>query len=88
MIAIHSRHPDTAAFLIASGADVNAQEPNGWAALMFAAMHGDAASVRNLIEAGADVNVKTADGETPLHRAAALGREEVVGLLKAAGARE
>ena len=52
---------------------------------MFAAMKGDAESVKNLLAAGADVNPKTTDNETPLQRAKKLGFTEIVNILKKAG---
>ena len=72
---------------------MSAQEPNGWTALMFAAMHGNTEIAKMLIDAGADVNIKTKDGETPLQRAekidkAGLGKtKDVIKLLKEAGAK-
>ena len=66
---------------------MNEQGPNGWSALMFAAMHGDLKSVEYLIHAKADVNIKTKDGETPLERAELLGHSKVVEALIAAGAK-
>jgi ankyrin repeat protein len=92
---VHNQHPAAVKFLLENGADPDLQEENGWTALMFAAMHGDLASVNHLIEAGCDVNLKTNDGESPLERArkvqqAGLGRdgdyEGVIAALVAAGA--
>ena len=50
---------DLVKFLINKKADVNAKEPSGWSALMFASMLGETESVKMLIAAGADVHSKT-----------------------------
>jgi ankyrin repeat protein len=52
--------------LLASGAEVNAQDTEGSTALMFAALRGDETMVRALLEAGADPNLRDANGETAL----------------------
>ena len=69
------------------GADVDAQEPNGWSALMFTSMLNDLLTIENLILAGANVNIKTNEGETSLKRAEALEYPELIKILKAAGAK-
>ena len=46
------------AFLIGSGADVNAESPNGTTPLMMAAMYGNAATVKLLLESGANVETR------------------------------
>ena len=55
--------------LIAAGADVNAQNPEGETALHMAASHADGAMVKLLLKAGADVNVRDKDGRTALFEA-------------------
>ena len=87
MMAIYSTHPVVAKILINAGADVNIKGKADWTALMFAVMRGDVENVKNLIAAGADVNTHTKDGETPLQRAEALEYNEIITILKNAGAK-
>lgn len=58
-----------------------------WWPLMWAARHGDAASIRALIDAGAKVDRTDEDGWTPLMLAAFYGNLEAVRALLAGGAR-
>lgn len=51
---------------IASGADVNSKDKNGWTALMFGASMGCVDCVKSIIAAGADVNAVNDDGKTAL----------------------
>jgi uncharacterized protein len=67
--------------LLASGADVDAQDGEGSTALMFAAMRGDSKMVEALLAAGANPNLKDANGETALLLGAARGVEIVRALL-------
>jgi ankyrin repeat protein len=90
---VYNKHNELAALLASKGADVNAKEPNGWAPLMFAAMHGNTECIKILLEAGADVNTTTNDGETPLQRAEKIQESglkdmsETIQILKDAGAK-
>jgi ankyrin repeat protein len=91
MNAAYNKKNDLVEYLITQGADVNAKEPSGWTALMFAEMVGEVESVKFLIEAGADLNSKTNKDETALQRVekiqeAKLGDvAEVIKILKKAG---
>jgi ankyrin repeat protein/beta-lactamase regulating signal transducer with metallopeptidase domain len=71
---------------ISSGADVNAKDQRGRAALHRAANTGHVEVVRLLIEHGADVNVGDKLKRTPLEHAAVASRTEVVRLLIQEGA--
>ena len=78
--------------------DVNANDKEGWTALMYAAGSGNVECVKNLIAAGANVHAKNNNGRTALMIAAApyvkknyLGEDEVhdvAAILRVAGARE
>jgi uncharacterized protein len=54
--------------------------------LSAAALYGHATAARVLLELGADIHGKDTEGRTALQLAAMAGREEVVGILIAAGA--
>lgn len=75
--------------LLAKGADVNLRGGNGVTPIMVAASASPPEVVQLLIEAGADVNAKTDEGEiTALSAAVEAGRDDIVQLLKRAGAVE
>ena len=50
--------------LVKSGADVNAQDAEGFTPLHMAAIHGNLEIVKKLVDLGADVNIVTTDGKT------------------------
>jgi ankyrin repeat protein len=80
-------HTEVVRALLAAGADVNAAESGDKVnSLMAAAAHGDLETVRALIEGKADLNAKTSNGNTALMLATAAGHQDVVQLLKSAGA--
>lgn len=64
---------------------MNAVDYYGNTALMKAAEHGEAETVKLLIAAGADVNAKTDDGRTALWFAGVMGRNDIYDILKTAG---
>lgn len=70
--------------LLASGADVNQQDEQGWTPLNWAAGRGDLACVGALLDAGADVFKVGRDQRTPYKIALAAGHAEVVRLLSEA----
>jgi hypothetical protein len=78
--------------LLAKGADVNATYQKGikqgMTPLIIAVMSGNAAIVAALLENGADVNAKAAFGATALRIAAMEKHQDIVRLLKQAGAKE
>jgi ankyrin repeat protein len=92
MNAVYNKKTQVAKYFIDKDADVNAKEPKGWTALMFATMLGTTESVKMLIKAGADVNSKTEDGETALQRAEKIEKSKladmkaIIEILKKAGA--
>lgn len=75
-------------FLVAHGADVNHRSASGQTALISAILAAKIESVRTLIELKADVNAKMKDGDTPLKLAQKGDQDDVVALLKAAGAKK
>lgn len=66
--------------------DVNARQPDGSTALMYAAYDGDAAEVRRLVAAGADVNARNDFGASAMSIAAAAGDAGVIRELLKGGA--
>lgn len=78
---------DAAEVLIASGADLNAQDrPDRWTALHWAADKGRVEVARFLIARGADINARGVLDATPLHAAVIHHRLEMIGFLVASGA--
>lgn len=84
--AAFENRPDIVKYLIAKGANKDALAPNGYTALMLAARggHVDAATV--LLYEDADLGIKAPGGETALSIATEKKNEEMVKLLKRAGA--
>ena len=78
--------------LIEKGADVNDQltgpHATGWTALMFASSNEKPDLVKYLISKEADVNLKAKDGATALSLAQKEKNDDIIKLLKAAGAKE
>ena len=67
---------------------VNAKDECGRTALMRAAHHGSADNVKTLLDMGADVNACDLWDVTALIMATARGHDDIVLLLREAGARE
>ncbi len=89
MVTALSHSPERAAIakeLIASGANVNAQNKSGYTALIMAAGEGKEDVLKILIKAGADVNAQSRGGKNALLLAAYMGRTSIVKLLLKAGA--
>jgi uncharacterized protein len=72
--------------LLKSGADVNAQQPDGATALQWAAYRGDAPLAELLLKAGARPGLANHNGATPLWLAATRGDAAVVKALLRGGA--
>ncbi len=86
LTAARNGRPETAATLIAAGADVRAADEAGRTPLALAAKAGHPQTARRLLELGADVTAGDREGRTPLMWAAWQGHRPVVELLLAAGA--
>jgi len=75
-----------------NGAKVNAELKRksalGWTALHYAVTNGDAELVKYLIKHGANVNKSTGEGSSPLFLAKLGGYDDIVKILKNAGAEE
>ena len=78
-------------FITSDWVNINAaltkQSAIGWTALHYAAINGDGELVKYLIKYGADVNKPTGEGSTPLYLAQLGNHEEIVNILKQAGAK-
>lgn len=68
-----------ATLLLDGGADVNAQNDNGWTPLMLAtlARNGSAAHVALLLDRGADLTIRNSEGKTAEEIAKSIGRPEI-----------
>ncbi|MBT8378653.1 MAG: ankyrin repeat domain-containing protein [Ignavibacteria bacterium] len=77
--------------LLENGADINAtltgNHAAGWSAIHYAAMEGDAELVKYLITHEANINKATAEGSTPTFLAKLEGNDEIVKILRQAGAK-
>lgn len=74
------------------GANINAaltkKSAMGWTALHYAAANGDAELVKYLVKYGANANKSTGEGSTPLFLAKLGNHEDLISILKKAGAKE
>jgi ankyrin repeat protein len=78
---------EVAKYLLAAGANPNAQNPEGVTSLKMASAGGYVSIVEALIHTGADVNAKTGDDQsTALGWAAEFGQLETTKVLLAVGA--
>jgi ankyrin repeat protein len=75
-------HRDAVAMLLDRGADVNATQHGGYAALHSAAMNGDRETVELLLGRGADPGLASDDGKTAADYAREAGHHEVAALLQ------
>jgi len=71
--------------LLKRGANPNATQEGGWAALHGAAQSGQRGMVEALVASGADVNLRAGNQQTALDMALIKGHQEVVSILEALG---
>lgn len=74
-------------YLLEKGADIDAPSPNGTTSLMMAARFGHFATVKLLVWEVADLELKNDTGQTALSYALYSKNEEIIDLLRQAGAR-
>lgn len=77
---------DTVDLLLASGADPNARNNDGWTALIKASAAGHAEVVRRLLARGADMDVEDSLGRTAWMYAAMADRREIAEMFRKARA--
>ena len=89
MFGAFAGNTDLIRLLVRYGANVNyASKDTGQSALTSAITAGKPEVVAVLVELGANVNQKAPDGDTPLKMAQNGDQDDVVAMLKAAGAKE
>ncbi|KAK6500794.1 hypothetical protein TWF506_003557 [Arthrobotrys conoides] len=86
VLAAERGHEGVVRLLLDGGADVEAQNGDGWNPLVFAAQGGYKRVVQLLLDKGANIETKDIKGLTPLAIATQNKREEVVELLLERGA--
>ena len=75
MLAASRDRSDLLNLLLAAGAEIDTQRPNGYTALMLAAAAGLTAALQTLLKRGADVTKKTRGGKTALNLAEGKARQ-------------
>jgi len=80
-LASRQGHLEAARFLVECGADVTAEDRDGWTALHVASLVGHLDLARLLTERGADVTARGEGGSTPLHIASHAGDLDLAQLL-------
>ncbi len=81
-------HDDLVRYLLAEGANVNAQSPNGTSALMMAVREAHSSTVALLLANRADVNHRNQNGASAIDWAKRNDDASMVALLRRAGARD
>ncbi|NXS76513.1 ASZ1 protein, partial [Pandion haliaetus] len=84
MYAARKGYPQVVALLVAHGSHINAQDENGYSALIWAAQHGHKSVIFKLLELGADKNLQTKDEKTAAELAKINKHSEIYSLLSLA----
>ncbi|XP_061229040.1 ankyrin repeat, SAM and basic leucine zipper domain-containing protein 1 isoform X2 [Neopsephotus bourkii] len=84
MYAARKGYPQVVALLVAHGAHINAQDDNGYSALIWAAQHGHKNVTLKLLELGADKNLRTKCEKTAAEIAKINKHSEIYSLLSLA----
>lgn len=84
--AVREGDPEGVKALLAGGANVNAQDADGWTPLMLATVKGHVEVARVLLGEGADIHTKNSRGWTALRFAVSMDDTEAVRLLLEKGA--
>ncbi|KFQ19976.1 Ankyrin repeat, SAM and basic leucine zipper domain-containing protein 1, partial [Merops nubicus] len=87
MYAARKGCPQVVALLVAHGSPINAQDENGYSALIWAAQHGHKSVILKLLELGADKNLQTKDKKTAAELAKINKHSEIYSLLSLAANR-
>lgn len=72
--------------MVETGFDVNVRDPDGWTALMLAALNNHKVTSSSLIKAGADLTVTDSLGMTALMAASVAGNKKLVAYMVKSGA--
>ncbi|OPJ68729.1 ankyrin repeat, SAM and basic leucine zipper domain-containing protein 1 isoform X2 [Patagioenas fasciata] len=84
MYAARKGYPQVVALLVAHGSHINAQDENGYSALIWAAQCGHKSVIFKLLELGADKNLQTKDEKTAAELAKINKHSEIYSLLSLA----
>ncbi|XP_064311827.1 ankyrin repeat, SAM and basic leucine zipper domain-containing protein 1 [Phalacrocorax carbo] len=84
MYAAKKGYAQVTALLVAHGSHINAQDENGYSALIWAAQHGHKSVIFKLLELGADKNLLTKDEKTAAEIAKINKHSEIYSLLSLA----
>jgi serine/threonine-protein phosphatase 6 regulatory ankyrin repeat subunit B len=71
---------ESAKMLVAAKANINAQDTDGWTALMYAVQNNNFEVAKTLVDLGADVNLKTKDDRSAQAIAEQKKREDMIAL--------
>ncbi|NXW92140.1 ASZ1 protein, partial [Alopecoenas beccarii] len=87
MYAARKGYPQVVALLVAHGSHIDAQDENGYSALIWAAQCGHKSVIFKLLELGADKNLQTKDEKTAAELAKINKHSEIYSLLSLAANR-
>ena len=82
MSAAAHGYADVLAYIIEKKCNLNAQDEDGWTALMYAVAAGSVENVQRLIAAGANPKIKNSDGDTAAKLADGKNKDALFAALK------